>query len=180
MYIAGRLRTGSRPSRTWMLFAVYSLDISVHLRRGERGDLDRRRHDLEGGALGDLVALATARGRPVAAGADLDDLAARALDHEGDLLLALGHAHADQAIVGAHLDHGDAAARVGEEVHLAGRAQEHVPLLGGHAHHVLVVGRGDLDDLVAVAGPGVPAAGARGQLEGRRQGEAQAVALPRP
>src|SRR5688572_33111926 len=82
MYMPGRLRTGSSPSRTWISSPVYFVcAISVHSlpagRVRERLDRDGLRHELEADALHYLVALAAARG---------DFLGIRA---HGDFLAAL-------------------------------------------------------------------------------------------
>src|SRR4051794_7837197 len=73
MYIAGRSRTGSRPSRTSMFFAVYSsppagrggrmLAMSAHLQRGR--DDGRRDDPREAVALDDRRALVRARSEDV-------------------------------------------------------------------------------------------------------------------
>src|ERR1700709_1528033 len=64
MYMPGRVRTGSRPSRTWISSPVYLVAISVYplstLGVGERLDLDRPGDHDERGLLDDLGALAAA------------------------------------------------------------------------------------------------------------------------
>src|SRR3954471_8241607 len=115
MYMPGRLRTGSRPSRTWMSSPVYfdADAISVHslAALGIRQGLDRhglRRRD-ERRLLHDLMALATARGdllrirllRVVLAallGLEVEDVALTAGDE------------ADHDIVVGDLDHCDTTA----------------------------------------------------------------------
>src|SRR5262245_26463976 len=128
MNMPGRLRTGSRPSRTWISSPVYlavaispSLYVTfgghrvlIHslsaLGVGQRLDLDRARHRNERRALDDLVALAAARLDLLGIGGELEALAALlGLD---DQLVAL-HAgdEADHHVVVVGLDHGHAAAR---------------------------------------------------------------------
>src|SRR5512141_2287544 len=115
MYMPGRLRPGSRPSRTWMSSPVYfdADAISVHslAALGIREGLDR--HGLRGRhqrrLLHDLVALATARRgllrvrllrvvRAALLGLELEDVALAAGDET------------DHDVVLGDLDHGDAAA----------------------------------------------------------------------
>src|ERR1700761_7346205 len=110
MYMPGRLRTGSRPSRTWMSSPVYLVAISVHslsaLRVGERLDRDRLGHHDELRALDDLHALAAAALDLLGIGRQLEPLAALVgLDHE---LIALEAGdEADHHVVVLGLDHGD-------------------------------------------------------------------------
>src|SRR5688572_20722831 len=173
MYIAGRLRTGSSPSRTWMSFAVYvPLAMSVHPRRREGRHLHRRRDRLDGLPLEELAALAAARGDVVARRPDLDPLARRGLEDERLLLGAAGHAHGGDAVALAHLDHRDAAPGVGEHVDLAGLAEENVRLLRRDADDVLVLDGQHGHDLVSLGGAGELAPGARRDLAVRREREA--------
>src|SRR4051812_17647428 len=141
MYMPGRLRTGSRPSRTWISSPVYLLCaiFDPHCRRyglidtlstlgvGERLDLDRRRHHDELRPLDDLVAPAASSLDLLGIGGDLEPLAALlGLDHE---LVALGAGdEADHQVVVVGLDHGDAAAGALELGDLVGLAQQHVAL----------------------------------------------------
>src|SRR5690242_2621151 len=83
MYMPGRMRTGSRPSRTWMSSPVYLLlaaAILVHslAALGVREGLDGhgRRHEAQRRALDDLAALAAARADLLRIGVELELLAA--------------------------------------------------------------------------------------------------------
>src|SRR5580698_2953546 len=102
MYMPGRLRTCSRPSRTWMSSPVYlpACAISVHslAALGVRQRLNRdglRRRD-ERGLLDDLTALAATRADFLGIGLLREVLAA---------LLAVQHEHVALA-AGDEADHG--------------------------------------------------------------------------
>src|SRR5215510_9022532 len=93
MNMPGRLRTGSRPSRTWISSPVYlAVAISVPhflvhslaaLCVGQRLDLDRARNGDQLRPLDDLVALAAARLDLLGIGGELEALAALlGLEHE--------------------------------------------------------------------------------------------------
>src|SRR6185436_10703383 len=117
MYMPGRRRTGSRPSRTVMCSDVYealAMSISVQQRRWwrRRQRLGRRHaHDL--GLALQRVPLAGAGGDVEAAGADRQLLAVVGLGDDHVLVLGAPDAEADDGL-GARLDDGDAAARVRE------------------------------------------------------------------
>src|SRR3954468_9707734 len=140
MNIAGRLRTGSRPSRTSMLLAVYSsrgaprggvgvtAGMSVGLQR--RGD--GRRQD----GAGEAVALLLTATRAVAKDVGEPDLPRAVLlrlerddvaDRGADEALALGDIHEDRAL-----------ARADERRDLAHGDAEHVAVAGGADHGVVV------------------------------------------
>src|ERR1051325_8398571 len=132
MYMPGRLRTGSRPSRTWMSSPVYFVcAISVHslsaLGIRERLDGDGLLDDPERHALHHLVALATARRDLLRVRVQLELLAALVgLDREHGGLASGDEADHDVVIDG--LDHGDAASRAFELVDLVGLAVQHVTI----------------------------------------------------
>src|SRR5262249_55691165 len=96
MYMPGRLRTGSRPSRTWISSALYLLAwaMSVHslTTLGVREGLDRHGpwlgHEL--GALDDLAALGAARADLFRIGLELERLAALLGLDVQDVTLAAG------------------------------------------------------------------------------------------
>src|SRR4051794_24770203 len=102
MYIAGRLRTGSRPSRTSMLLAVYSsraAGMSVRLQRGGFGQR-------QGGA-DEAVALLLPAARAVTEDIREPDLPRAVLlrlerdaapERHPDEALALGDVHEDHAL----------------------------------------------------------------------------------
>src|SRR5262245_41361725 len=127
MYMPGRLRTGSRPSSTWISSPVYldACAISVHLRAAldvREGLNDHRlRQRSERALLDHLAALAAARGdlfRVRFLGVIAPTLLALDLEH---VALAPGD-EADHLVAGPHLDHGDAAARALELRDLVGLA----------------------------------------------------------
>src|SRR5262245_37059337 len=88
MYIAGRLRTASISSRTWISSAVYfACAMSVHSLADfgvrERHDRHRLRHHDELVPLDDLMALAAARLHLLRVRRELEALATlRRLEHE--------------------------------------------------------------------------------------------------
>src|SRR5262245_48915776 len=130
MYIAGRLRTASISSRTWISSAVYfacaiSVDPLADFGVRERHDRHRLRHDDELVPLDDLVPLSAARLHLLRIRVELEALAAlRGLEHE---LIALRTGdEADHRVLGIGLDHGDAAAGAFELRDLVGLAVEHV------------------------------------------------------
>src|SRR5437763_606228 len=133
MYMPGRLRTGSRPSRTWISSAPYFVvcAISVHSlpALGVRERLDRHgfgNHD-EVRALDDLTALAAARADLLRIGLELELLAALLGLDAQHVALAAGH-EADHHVVFGRLDHGDAAARTFELRDVLGLDVQHVAI----------------------------------------------------
>src|ERR1700753_3553563 len=157
MYMPGRLRTCSSPSRTWMSSPVYLLAfaISVHslAALGVRERLDRdgfRRRD-QRRLLDDLVALAAARADLFRIGLLRVFLAA---------LLGLQHEHvafaagdeADHGIVVGDFDDGHAAARTFELRDLVRFAVQHVAVARRRDDDVAVITRHHAEHFVAVFG----------------------------
>src|SRR5262245_6833354 len=142
MYMPGRRRTGSSPSRTRMSFAVYVAAIVLLL------------HPPNGGhsaALDDLLPLASAPARRHVAGGELP-LVALGRDRE-KVRLVRQRERANDAAVGAGLHENDASARSGELRHLVDRKAQHLP--GGRGHHHRLPEHGlDRYDLVTVRDAG--------------------------
>src|SRR4051794_27473431 len=125
MYMPGRMRTGSSPSRIWMSSAVYlpACAISVHslaalgicewLDRHRRGDHEKR------AALHDLLSLAAARRHLFWIGGERELLAALVVLDRERVALVTGD-EADHRVVLGGLDHRDAAARTFELRDLVG------------------------------------------------------------
>src|SRR5262245_42614785 len=144
MYMPGRMRTGSRPSRTWTSAPVYLLvcAISVHSLAAfgvrERLNRDRLFHRHEACTLDDLAALATARTDLLRIGMQLEALAALlGLDREHIALHARDEA--DHGVVRRGLDHGDAATRAFELRDLVGLDVQDVTVARGGDDGVAVV-----------------------------------------
>src|SRR5687767_3357345 len=145
MYMPGRLRTGSRPSRTWISSPVYLVcAISVHplpaRRIRQRLDRDGLGHEHEADALHDLMALAAARRDFLRVRVDGDLLAAlvgldleRVALHAGD--------EADDRVVVRCLDHGDTTAGSLELRDLVRLAMQDVTIARGDRDGVGVVAR---------------------------------------
>src|SRR4051812_39618024 len=127
MYIAGRLRTGSRPSSTSMCLAVYSSRGGGRAEAGRVGALipllisgrlpgggrQRGRDDPdEAVALGDGLAAAGAGALDLAQ-ADIAGLALLGLEGEA-VAVAEREGRADQAVALGHVHHDHPPARAGE------------------------------------------------------------------
>src|ERR1044071_431396 len=145
MYMPGRLRTGSSPSRTWISSPVYLVcAMSIHslsaLGVGERLDRDRPGYDDERRALDDLVALAAAALDLLRIGGDLE-LLAGLLGREHELVALEPGDEADHHVVVLGLDHRHAAARPLELGDLVGLAQQHVAVARRGDHDVDVAAR---------------------------------------
>src|SRR6266496_1441655 len=168
MYMPGRRRTGSRPSRTVMCSEVYealAMSISVE-ERGWRGWRERlgRRHARDLGLALERVPLAAARGDAETTGTDGQLLAVLGLGDEDIFVLGAADAEADDRL-GARLDDGDAASGVRQLGELVGLADEGARVAGDDADDVLGLEHpGDADDLVAVRRLGEPPPRARRQL----------------
>src|SRR5690242_13684152 len=184
MYMPGRLRTGSSPSRTWISSAVYldACAISVHslAALGVREGLDRHRlrdHD-EAGLLDDLVALAAAAGDLLGIRLLRQVLATLLGLEVQDVALATGDEADDRVVVG-DLDHRDAAAGAFELRDLVGLAVEHVTIARRDDDDIAVVARHHAEDLIAVLRLRVAAARLRRDLGVLRGREPQPKALTR-
>src|SRR3569623_1218664 len=184
MYMPGRLRTGSRPSRTWISSAVYleALAISVHFLAtlGVRQGLDghRLRHDPQRRLLHDLVALAAASRRLLRGGL-LRQVLATLLGLEVQHVALAAGDEADHRIVFGDLDHRDAAARTFELCDLVGLAVEHMPIARCGDDDIAVVARHDAEHFIAILRLRVAAARLRRHLGVLRGRDPQAEALAR-
>src|SRR5580693_1676364 len=155
MYMPGRLRTGSKPSRTWMSSPVYlpAFAISVHslaaLGICQGLDRDRFRRCDQRRLFDDLMAFAAARADLLGVGLLREVLAALLgleLEH---VALAAGD-EADHRVVVGDLDDRDTAAGALELRDLVRFAMQHVAVARRRHDDVAVVARHHADDLVAV------------------------------
>src|SRR3569832_1006608 len=181
MYMPGRLRSGSRPSRTWMSSPVYfdADAISVHslAALGVREGLDRhglRRRD-QRALLHDLVPHATAR-RDLLRIRLLREVLAALLGLELELVaLAAGDERDDLVVIG-DLEHGDAAAGAFELRELVRLAVEDVTVARRGDDDIAVVARHDAEHLVAILRLRVAPARLRRDLGVLRHRKAEAEA----
>src|SRR3569623_1954568 len=184
MYMPGRLRTGSRPSRTWMSSPVYydAEAISVHslAALGVREGLERhglRRRD-QRALLHDLVSLASAR-RDLLRIRLLREVLAALLGLELEHVALAAGDERDDHVGSGDLDHGDAAAGAFELRDLVGLAVEDVTVARRGDDDIAVVARHDAEHFVAILRLRVAPARLRRDLGVLRHREAEAEALLR-
>src|SRR6187399_3197394 len=124
MYMPGRLRTGSRPSRTVMSLAVYEFGIGSGLpSAGRHFERRRSRRRLEHAAqeraaLHDFAPLAAARRLLVLGRGNLLFAAERRLDHQR-VFVVLGDLERDNDVAVLELEQEHALARPRQVAHFA-------------------------------------------------------------
>src|SRR5450432_4674529 len=143
MYMPGRRRTGSSPSRTVMSSEVYPVDAIVVKVGGRRTvQEDRRRHRQRDGGAHDLglalqgVSFSASPGDAEAARTDRDLLAVVRLGDQHVFVARAAYAEADHRGF-TDLDDGDAAPGGGELGKLVDLAEQRAGVAGDHAENVL-------------------------------------------